>query len=104
MTQAHPPAQAQYEDDNLRGGTTYYYRVRAVGPRGDLGPPSFAASAIPTNPGAPPAVTGLAADAGQPAFALHGRAVSFPSQAILWSAAPRRPPGRPRPGQQTGFA
>ena len=78
MTQALPPGTGQYEDDNLRGGTSYYYRVRAVGPRGDLGPPSFAASAIPTNPGAPPAVTGLAADAGQTRVRLTWTPVSFP--------------------------
>jgi len=78
MTQVLPPGTGQYEDDNLRGGTTYYYRVRAVGPRGDLGPPSFAASAIPTNPGAPPAVTGLAADAGQTRVRLTWTPVSFP--------------------------
>jgi hypothetical protein len=78
MTQALPPGTGQYEDDNLRGGTSYYYRVRAVGPRGDLGPPSFAASAIPANPGAPPAVTGLAADAGQTRVRLTWTPVSFP--------------------------
>ncbi len=78
MTQALPPGAGQYEDDNLRGGTTYYYRVRAVGPRGDLGPPSFAASAIPTNPGAPPAIAGLAADAGQTRVRLTWTPVSFP--------------------------
>jgi hypothetical protein len=78
MTQALPPGTGQYEDDNLRGGTSYYYRVRAVGPRGDLGPPSFAASAIPTNPGAPPAVNGLAADAGQTRVRLTWTPVSFP--------------------------
>jgi len=78
MTQALPPGTGQYEDDNLRGGTSYYYRVRAVGPRGDLGPPSFAASAIPTNPGAPPAVSGLAADAGQTRVRLTWTPVSFP--------------------------
>ena len=78
MTQALLPGTGQYEDDNLRGGTSYYYRVRAVSPRGDLGPPSFAAGAIPTNPGAPPAVTGLAADAGQTRVRLTWTPVSFP--------------------------
>ncbi len=78
MTQALPPGTGQYEDDNLRGGTSYYYRVRAVGPRGDLGPPSFAASAISTNPGAPPTVTGLSADAGQTRVRLTWTPVSIP--------------------------
>lgn len=78
MTQALPTGTVSYEDDNVRGGTTYYYRVHAVGPRGDLGPPSFAASAIPTNAGAPPAVSGLAADAGQTRVRLTWTAVPFP--------------------------
>jgi len=34
LTQALPPGTAQYEDDTVRGGTTYYYRVRAVNSRG----------------------------------------------------------------------
>ncbi len=78
MTQALAPGTGQYEDDNLRGGTAYFYRVRAVGPRGDLGPPSFSATATPANPGGPPAVTGLAADAGQTRVRLTWTAVSFP--------------------------
>ncbi len=93
MTQALPSVTAQYEDDNLRGGTTYFYRVRAVGPRGDLGPPSFAASAIPTNPGAPPAISGLAADAGETRVRLTWTAVSFPIAGyfIERSTAPSEP-------------
>jgi hypothetical protein len=93
-----------YEDDNLRGGTSYYYRVRAVGPRGDLGPPSFAASAIPTNPGAPPAVTGLAADAGQTRVRLTWTPVSFPVAGYFVERSTAAPPGRARPRPQTGFA
>jgi hypothetical protein len=93
MTQAIPVETAQYEDDNLRGGTTYYYRVRAVGPRGDLGPPSFNASAIPTNPGAPPAVKGLTADAGETRVRLTWNAVSFPVAGyfVERSTAPAEP-------------
>ncbi|MGA2888565.1 MAG: fibronectin type III domain-containing protein [Terracidiphilus sp.] len=78
MTQALPPSTAEYEDDNLRGGTSYFYRVRAIGPRGDLGPPSFSATASPANPGGPPAVNGLAADAGQTRVRLTWSAVTFP--------------------------
>ncbi len=93
MTQAFPVSTAQFEDDNLRGGTTYFYRVRAVGPRGDLGPPSFAASAIPTNPGSPPAVTGLAADAGETRVRLTWTVVSFPIAGyfVERSTAPSEP-------------
>jgi hypothetical protein len=104
MAQALPPGTGQYEDDNLRGGTSYYYRVRAVGPRGDFGPPSFAASAIPTNPGAPPAVTGLAADAGQTRVRLTWTPVSFPVAGYFVERSTAAPPGRARPRPQTGFA
>jgi len=73
-----PPSTAQYEDDEVRGGTTYYYRVRAVNSRGDLGNPSSAAAAQPKNPGAPPKVEGLAADAGQTRVRLTWKPVAFP--------------------------
>jgi len=76
--QALPPATAQYEDTEVRGGTTYYYRVRAVNSRGDLGNPSSAASAQAKNPDAPPKVAGLAADAGQTRVRLTWKPVAFP--------------------------
>ncbi len=62
----------------VRGGTTYYYRVRAVNSRGDLGNPSSAAVAQAKNPGAPPKVDGLAADAGQTRVRLTWKPVGFP--------------------------
>jgi hypothetical protein len=58
--QALPPGTSQYEDTSGRGGTSYYYRVRAVNSRGDLGNPSSVAMAQPQNPGAPAKVDGLA--------------------------------------------
>jgi len=73
-----PPGTAQYEDDTVRGGTTYYYRVRAVNSRGDLGNPSSAAAAQPKIPGAPPKVDGLAADTGQTRVCLTWKPVAFP--------------------------
>ncbi len=73
-----PPSTAQYEDDQVRGGTTYYYRVRAVNSRGDLGNPSAAAPAQPKNPGAPPKVEGLAADVGQTRVRLTWKPVAYP--------------------------
>jgi len=73
-----PPGTAQYEDDTVRGGTTYYYRIRAVNSRGDLGNPSSAAAAQPKNPGAPPKVEGLAADTGQTRVRLTWKPVAFP--------------------------
>ena len=76
--QALPPTTAQYEDATVRGGTTYYYRVRAVNSRGDLGNPSSAAAAQPQSPGAPPKVDGLNADAGQTRVRLTWKPIGFP--------------------------
>ena len=76
--QALPPTTAQYEDATVRGGTTYYYRIRAVNSRGDLGNPSSAAAAQPQNAGAPPKVAGLTADAGQTRVRLTWKPVGFP--------------------------
>ncbi len=76
--QALPPGTIQYEDTEVRGGTTYYYRVRAVNSRGDLGNPSTVAIAQAKNPDAPPKVAGLAADAGQTRVRLTWKPVAFP--------------------------
>jgi hypothetical protein len=59
------PTTGTYVDRGLRGGTVYYYRVLAVSPQGDLGPPSLPVAAQPTSPGAPAAVTGLHAEVGR---------------------------------------
>ncbi len=61
-----------------RVGTTYYYRVRAVNSRGDLGAPSSAAAVQAKNSGAPPKVDGLTADAGQVRVHLTWKPVVFP--------------------------
>lgn len=76
--QALPPTTAQYEDAAVRGGSAYYYRVRAVNSRGDLGNPSSAVLAQPKNPAAPPKVDGLAADLGQTRIRLTWKPVPFP--------------------------
>ena len=54
-----------YVDRQLRPGTAYVYRLRAMGPRGDLGPPSRSAVAQPDGTVDPPRVAGLTADAGR---------------------------------------
>jgi hypothetical protein len=76
--QALPPGTSQYEDATVRGGTTYYYRVRSVNSRGDPGNPSGAAAAQPQNPGALPKVEGLVADQGQTRVRLTWKPVDFP--------------------------
>ena len=78
MSQALPAATGRYEDDAVRGGTAYYYRVRAISPRGDLGPPSHSAMAQPSNPGKPPKVAGLASDPGETRVRLTWQPVAFP--------------------------
>jgi hypothetical protein len=87
----------RYEDASVRGGTSYYYRIRGVGPRGDLGPPSHPAMAQPTNPGKPPKVTGLSAEAGQTRVRLTWQPVTFPVAGYFVErrvvvAAPAPPP------------
>ena len=95
--QALPAGSERYEDGSVRGGTSYYYRVRGVGPRGDLGPPSHSAMAQPTNPGKPPKVVGLSAEAGQTRVRLTWQPVSFPVAGYFVErrgivAAPAPPP------------
>jgi hypothetical protein len=76
--QALPPGTTQYEDTTVRGGTAYYYRIRAVNSRGDLGNPSSAVMGQATNPGTLPKIDGLAADAGSSRVRLTWKPVLFP--------------------------
>ena len=76
--QALTASSNEYTDENIRGGTTYYYRIRAVGPRGDLGSPSHAAMIQPKNPTAPPKPDGLKADLGTTRVRLTWLPVPFP--------------------------
>ncbi len=76
--QALPPGTTQYEDDAVRAGSSYYYRVRAVNSRGDLGTPSSPAPVQARNAVAPPKVGGLSADAGQTRIRLTWKPVDFP--------------------------
>jgi hypothetical protein len=54
-----------YEDKNVKGGTFYFYRVRAVGPRGDLGDPSQITMVTARSKEKPSKPSGLKADAGK---------------------------------------
>ncbi len=72
-----------YQDTDVRGGTSYYYRIRSVGPRGDLGRPSHSAQAQPMNVGKPPRPANLKADAGSSRVRLTWDAVKFPVAGYL---------------------
>jgi hypothetical protein len=78
VEEALPPGTSQYEDATVRGGTTYYYRVRSVNSRGDLGSPSSAAAAQSQNSGTLPKVEGLTVDAGQTRVRLTWKPVDLP--------------------------
>ncbi len=60
-----PAARPEYRDSKLKGGTLYFYRVRAMGPHGDLGTPSDPVAAQARSTAAPPAPQRLKADAGR---------------------------------------
>jgi hypothetical protein len=60
-----PARPAAYRDRQLKGGTLYFYRVLAMGPRGDLGAPSDPVSALARGANAPPAPRGLKAEVGR---------------------------------------
>jgi len=55
----------RYIDRNLRPGTAYYYRMRAMGPRGDIGSPSRVVMVQTAGRQAPPAISGLKAEVGR---------------------------------------
>lgn len=76
--QALPPDTKNFQDAQVRGGTSYYYRVRAVGSRGDLGSPSHPAMAQPRNASAPPKPANLKADLGKTRVRLTWDPVPFP--------------------------
>jgi len=76
--QALPPETKTYQDAQLRGGTAYYYRVRAVDPRGELGTPSHPVMAQATNAAPPPKPANLKADAGATRVRLTWDPVPFP--------------------------
>jgi hypothetical protein len=60
-----PRDKATYTDSGLTPGTAYYYRVHAMNPRGDLGPPSPPALAQLLGGPAPAAPSSVKADVGR---------------------------------------
>lgn len=56
---------SSYRDTAVMGGVHYYYRVRSVGPRGDLGQPSECAVAMARSKGIPAAPEGIKVEAGR---------------------------------------
>ncbi len=72
-----------YTDDRTRGGTTYYYRLRSAGPRGDLGDPSPPVFAEARNVSAPPQPSGLKAVAGRTRISITWDGDKFPVAGYL---------------------
>ena len=70
--------QTRWTDSGLQGGTTYFYRIRAMDPRGNLGSPSLIATAMPSNRQAPPRPDKLQAEVGRTRVRLTWEAVKFP--------------------------
>lgn len=54
-----------YTDKGVNGGTTYFYRIRAVNSKGEIGRPSDPTMARPMGKGKPPRPDDLKADAGR---------------------------------------
>ncbi|MBA3028406.1 MAG: hypothetical protein FP816_06275 [Desulfobacteraceae bacterium] len=70
--------QSRWEDKDLVGGTSYFYHVRSMDPRGNLGPPSQLATATPQNREAPPSPGNLRAEVGRTRVRLTWDSVKFP--------------------------
>lgn len=69
---------ASYQDENVKAGTSYFYHVRAVGPRGDLGAPSQTAAAMGMSRGKPSSPSGLKAEVGRTRVRLIWKASKEP--------------------------
>jgi hypothetical protein len=73
----------RWEDTQVVGGTSYFYRIRSMDPRGDLGPPSLVRAATPQNRQAPPRPDNLKADVGRTRVRLTWDTVRFPAAGYL---------------------
>lgn len=70
-----PADKPGYRDRGLQGGTLYFYRVRAMGPRGDLGVPSDPVAIQARGTAAPPAPRHLKAAVGRTRVRLSWEAL-----------------------------
>ncbi len=68
----------RYLDKTAQGGFTYYYRVRSVGPRGDVGRPSEPASAMAKTAGPPKIPADVQAEVSPTMVHLHWRPLPLP--------------------------
>ncbi len=73
-----PAGTLAFADGNLRGATTYYYRVRVFDTGGELGVPSLPVRVVPLSSNAPAAPTGLKAKAGKTRVELSWDEATLP--------------------------
>jgi hypothetical protein len=73
----------RYEDKPLRGGSTFFYRIRSVDARGETGPPSLFVAATPKNRQAPPTPDGVKVEVGRTRVRLTWNPVAFPVAGYL---------------------
>jgi hypothetical protein len=83
-----PPTSVRFEDRQVLAGASYYYRVRAVAPSGDLGAATDPVRAQALAAASLSAPSGLAADAGISQIALHWSPV--PGRALAGYVIERR--------------
>ncbi len=75
---ALPHNATSYEDAGLVGGITYFYRLRSMNVRGELGEPSDPVAAHPTNTAHPPKPAKPQLDAGISRVRVTWQPVQFP--------------------------
>ena len=77
MDRSLPGTVLRYEDSNVDGGTTYYYRVRSISAAGNPGPPSITVFAQARNSTPPPPPADVHAELGADRVLVRWSAVPF---------------------------